>query len=102
MRKIKGCGNELCEAHKKKLTSKESETFCSKCGKTLVGVCKDCYTQLSTDADKLCVRCHAKHEDRKDKAMKVAAGFGTGALAVGGIILKYGKKVLVVATKFKV
>ncbi|MDP2750514.1 MAG: hypothetical protein Q8O89_06810 [Nanoarchaeota archaeon] len=101
MRKIKGCGNELCEAHKKKLTFKESETFCSKCGKTLVGVCKDCYTQLSADADKLCVRCHAKHEDRKDKAMKFAAGFGTGALAFGGVLLKYGSKTFAVVKKIK-
>jgi len=57
MGKIKGCGNETCEAHKKKLIYKESESFCSKCGSPLVYVCKDCYTKLSDDTAKYCVRC---------------------------------------------
>ena len=91
MEKIKGCGNESCEAHQKKLICKESEAFCSKCGRPLVYVCKDCYTQLPPDTDKYCVRCLAKHEDRKDKAKKVAAWVsgtvGTGAMAI------FGKKV---------
>ena len=38
------------------------------------------------------IRCLTKHEDRKDKAKKIAAGVGGGALAVGGVILTYGKK----------
>lgn len=101
MGKIKGCGNESCEAHKKKITYKDSETFCSKCGDSLVYICKDCYTQLSDDTENYCVRCLAKHEDRKDKAKKVAAGVGTGALAVGGVMFKYGKKAFDVAKKFK-
>ena len=101
MRKIKGCCNESCEAHKKKITYKESEAFCSKCGSPLVYVCKECHTQLSDDAKKYCVRCFAEHEDRKDKAKKVAAGVGGGALAVGGIILTYGKKAFDVAKKIK-
>ena len=101
MGKIKGCGNESCETHKKKITYKESEAFCSKCGSPLVYVCKDCHTQLPDDATKYCVRCFAEHEDRKDKAKKLAAGFGGGALAVGGFIFTYGKKVFDVAKKIK-
>ena len=101
MGKIKGCGNESCEAHKKKITYKDSETFCSKCGDSLVYICKDCYTQMPDDTEKFCVRCLAKHEDRKDKAKKVAAGVGTGALAVGGVMFKYGKKALDVVRKVK-
>lgn len=97
MGKIKGCGNESCEAHKKKINYKESDAFCSKCGSPLVYVCKDCYTQLPDDTEKYCVRCLAKHEDRKDKAKKV----GGGALAVGGIILTFGKKALDIAKKIK-
>lgn len=97
MGKIKGCGNESCEAHNKKITYKESEAFCSKCGTPLVYVCKDCYTQLPDDTEKYCVRCLAKHEDRKDKARKV----GSGALAAGGVILTFGKKALDVAKKIK-
>lgn len=101
MGKIKGCGKESCEAHKKKITYKNSEAFCSKCGSPLVYVCKDCYTQLPDDTDKYCVRCLAKHEDRKDKTKKVAAGVGGVALAVGGVILTYGKKAFDVAKKIK-
>lgn len=94
MKKNKGCCNESCEAHKKKLIYKETEAFCSKCGRPLVYVCKDCYTQLPADTDKYCVRCFAKYEDRKDKFKKVGAGVGGGALAVGGVMFKYGKKAL--------
>lgn len=101
MGKIKGCGNESCEAQKKKITYKQSEAFCSKCGSLLVYVCKDCHTQLPDDAKKYCVRCFAEHEDRKDKAKKLAAGVGGGALAVGGVIFTYGKKVFDVAKKIK-
>ena len=101
MRKIKGCGNESCESHTKKITYKESEAFCSKCGNSLVYVCKDCRTQLPDDGKKYCVRCFAEHEDRKDKAKKVAAGVGTGALAFGGVLFTYGKKAFDVAKKIK-
>lgn len=99
MRKIKGCGNESCEAHKKKITYKESEAFCSKCGSPLVYVCKECYTQLSDDAKKYCVRCSAEHDDRKDKAKKVAAR--VGALAFDSVVFTYGKKAFDVAKKIK-
>ena len=102
MGKIKGCGNEACEAFKKKITYKEAEAFCSKCGSQLVYVCKDCHTQLPDNAKKYCVRCFAEHEDRKDKAKKVAAGVGGGALALGGVMFKYGKKAFDVVKKIKV
>ncbi|WP_089610378.1 hypothetical protein [Dehalobacterium formicoaceticum] len=101
MGKIKGCGNESCEAHKKKITYKESETFCSKCGSPLVYVCKGCYTLLPDDTEKYCVRCLAKHEDRKSKVKKVAVEVGGGAVAVGGVILTFGKKAFDVAKKIK-
>ena len=56
---------------------------------------------MPDDTEKYCVRCVAKHEDRKGKAKKVAAGVGTGALAVGGVMFKYGKKAFDVVKKFK-
>lgn len=101
MGKTKGCGNESCDAHKKKLLYKKSESFCSKCGRPLVYVCKDCYTQLPADTGRYCVRCLAKHEDMKDNAKKVAAGVGSGALAVGGVIFNIGKKAHSVAKNIK-
>lgn len=101
MAKIKGCGNEACEANKKKITYKETESFCSKCGSPLVYVCKDCYTQLPDDTEKYCVRCLAKHDDRKDKAKKVIAGVGSGAAAIGLAVLAGGKKALELAKNLK-
>ncbi|HYE83732.1 MAG TPA: hypothetical protein VEG39_16405 [Clostridia bacterium] len=82
MRKIKGCGNDSCEAHKKKITYKQSEGFCSKCGSPLAYVCKDCYTQLPDDCERYCVRCLAKRADRKDKAKKIVGGVGSGVAAI--------------------
>jgi len=96
MKVTKGCGNELCMAHKKKETYKEIESFCSKCGNSLVYVCKDCYTQLQGKDEKYCVRCAAKHDDRKDKAKKVVVGV---VLTVGGVALNFGKRVISVAKK---
>ena len=101
MGSIKSCGNEACEAFKKKITYKETEGFCSKCGSVLAYVCKDCHTQLPDDTKKYCVRCLAEHEDRKDKAIKVVAGVGSGALALGGVAFKYGKKAFTVVRKIK-
>ena len=101
MKKIKGCGNESCEAHKKKRIYKESEAYCSKCGSPLVYVCKDCYTQLTSNTDKYCLRCLAEHKDRTDKIKKVAAGVGGAALTVGGVIYKYGKKAFDVVKTIK-
>ena len=101
MGKTKGCGNETCEAFKKEITYKESEKFCSKCGSVLVYVCKDCYTQLPNDDVKYCVRCFAKHEDRKDKAKKVVAGVGGGAIVGYGFVKKYGKKAFDVVKQIK-
>ena len=40
-----------------------------------------------------------EHEDRKDKAIKVVAGVGSGALALGGVAFKYGKKAFTVVRK---
>ena len=91
MGKIKGCGNESCTAQKKKITYKESETFCSKCGSPLIYVCKDCYKPLPKDTEKYCVYCRAEHEDKKHKNWKVGTVVASSALVVGGVIKKYGK-----------
>ncbi|HOZ37509.1 MAG TPA: hypothetical protein PLH64_02055 [Anaerolineaceae bacterium] len=96
MKKIKGCVNESCEAHIKKLKFKESEIFCSKCGSPLFHVCKDCFFPLPEVNDKYCVRCHAKHEDTKVKAGKVKAGVGATIASVVALALgkKFGNSVL--------
>ena len=97
MGKVKGCGDEKCVAHKKKIVYKDSESFCSKCGNSLVYVCKDCKTQMPGDSEKYCVRCLAKRKDRKDK-MKKAGG---GAVVAGGVLFTGAKKAIGIAAKMK-
>lgn len=92
MGKIKGCSNESCQARQKRITYKESEAFCSRCGTPLIHVCKECYTQLPDGGEKYCVRCRAKHEDGKDKRNKIVVAAGSAILAVGTFALTNGKK----------
>lgn len=96
MGRVKGCVNEECVTHLKKIKYKETENFCSKCGVGLVYVCKghNCYTFLEENDGTYCVRCQAKRDDNKDKVMKAAAQVGGIAVAAGGFAVKGGKKVI--------
>ena len=85
MRKNKGCSNESCQAYKKKRNYKETESFCSECGRPLVYVCKKCYKQLPTDAEIYCVRCEAEREDSKNKGIKFWGG-GVGLISGIGLV----------------
>lgn len=76
---VKGCINEKCVANKKKITYKEADQYCSKCGNKLFYVCMKCYTQLPDNSDKYCVRCRAEKQDQKDNAKK-------NALKIGGVV----------------
>ena len=89
----KGCVNEKCIAHKEKITYKESDDYCSKCGEKLFLVCKKCYKVLENSSEKYCVRCLADKEDREDKAKKVVGSIGGALLTVGGIIISKGKDI---------
>jgi len=90
MGRVKGCLNKNCLTNKKKITYKEGDDYCSKCGEKLSYVCKKCYTQLPDKLEKYCVRCLAEKEDIKNKRLKI----GGGVLAVGGTILGVGKTVI--------
>ena len=99
MKQAKGCGNDSCVANKKKITYKEDDKFCPKCGLDLVVVCKKCRIPLPVGTtDAYCVRCEADREDRKDKAVDTVKKVGSAALAVGTFAIsiasggKIGKK----------
>lgn len=84
----KGCINDNCLNNRKKISYKKDDMYCSKCGNTLVHVCKDCRIPLY-DEEVYCVRCKAEREDKKDKAaenakgaLKAAAGVASIAVAV--------------------
>lgn len=79
---VKGCGNPECEKNRKKVKFNKAEEYCPRCGKKLCYVCPDCYTVLPDESSKYCVRCEAKHKDRRDRILQGGAGV---VMAVGGI-----------------
>ena len=95
----KGCPNEECERHQKKIKMKATDEFCPKCGTRLVYVCSKCFTEIE-DIDpkhKICKLCEAKEQELKNKVAnkaKAAGGVAAGAVgAVGvGIYKRVGKK----------
>lgn len=101
MGKVKGCINEACISNQKKITFKEVENYCSKCGDKLFYVCRECYTQLPDDADKYCERCIAKKQDRKDHAKENALKIGAAIAPLGIAVIGKGEKILKVIAKFK-
>lgn len=86
-RKIKGCPNERCRAHKRKMYFKESEHKCPICGEELVYVCKKCYKIFGDGSKSLCPICDAERQDKNDKMKKIARKGGTVALGIGGIAI---------------
>lgn len=100
MKLTKGCANVNCDSHIKKVKFKNTESYCSSCGKQLVYVCNDCYKILENEYNKYCVRCNAKHDERKDKLKKYGTTAGAGAVTVGIFVAKKGKKVLDIIKPF--
>ena len=71
MGKVKGCINQDCLARQKKIKYKEMETACPKCGQKLSFVCPKCFTVLSANDVKYCIRCAEGKKDARDKVLKV-------------------------------
>lgn len=100
MRSVKGCINAACIVSQKKITYKETDDYCSKCGNKLYFVCRECYKQLPDDA-KYCERCIAKKQDRKDRVKDNALKIGGAAFAVSLAVRSKGKEVINVISKVK-
>ena len=103
MGRVKGCVNEKCIAHEKKVLYEETEEYCSKCGVKLEYVCKTkkCYTFLEKSDGKYCIKCQAKKDDRKDDAKKAALKVGGGVLAFGTLAVTKGKDIIKYIPKLK-
>lgn len=100
MGRVKGCTNEKCVAFKKKITYKETEEYCSKCGQPLSYVCKKCYTPLE-DKGKYCAIHQAEKDDKADQAKKVALGVGGAVLSAGAVVITKGKDIVKNIPKLK-
>ena len=86
MGKVKGCINQDCLARQKKTKYKGAETACPECGQKLSFVCPKCFTVLSANDGKYCIRCAEGKKDIRDKALK-AAGTAVGCIvAVVGTV----------------
>ena len=80
----KGCPNESCERHQKKIKLKASEEFCPKCGSKLIYVCSKCFRQIE-DLDpshKTCKYCDASGQQRKDAAVDKAKKVGKAGIGL--------------------
>lgn len=84
---IKGCMNEACEAHKKKVNFIAKYEFCPRCGQELSFVCKECRMKLENGSKKHCVRCESMRKDAREQLAKTVAGkIGKGASAAANVV----------------
>lgn len=93
-KRTKGCSNPDCQKAERKAKFKEEENFCPICSSELVFVCAKCHGPIDDEgpSHKICGSCEAASNDRKarviDGGKKVAAGVGSVALTVAGVLLK--------------
>ena len=90
-KRIKICPNE-CRIKKKIITYKVDDSYCRKCASPLVLVCAECYGRIEDLGPKhrICERCVAKHEARKQNVKNglkksknvVVAAAGAGVAVV--------------------
>lgn len=100
MKRIKGCENPKCSAHKTKQVFKDTDRYCTQCSCELSFVCKKCKTFIpNTPVQSLCIRCEADRQDkiakRVDTAKKIALPVvGTlGTVVLGAVkLFKPGNK----------
>ncbi len=81
----KGCPNETCDAHIKKIKWKASDNYCSKCSAKLVFICPKCFREIEDKDEKhiLCARCQ---EEIDEKKAKVVDGVKTSAKNAGKFV----------------
>ena len=80
-RRKKGCPNESCERHQKKIMLKATEEYCPKCGTKLIYVCTKCFREIE-DIDpkhRICSLCEAEGQEKKEAAVDKAKKVGKGA-----------------------
>lgn len=92
MAKVKGCTNQNCTVFKKKITSKATEEYCSKCGQPLSYVCKKCYKPIDSKG-KYCTVHQAEKDDNAHNAKKVVLKAGGAALSLGILAVTKGKDI---------
>lgn len=73
MKRIKGCINPKCSAHKASTAFTEEARYCTQCKSELSFICKKCKTAIpATPVQNLCIRCEADRQDRISKGIETA------------------------------
>ncbi len=97
----KGCPNEGCKHHEKKIKMKAEYRYCPLCGAELVYVCAKCFDEIEDlgPKHKICKRCEIEAKDKRDQVVdKVKGGAkkagGAVAAAGGAVVMGIGAKVL--------
>ncbi len=91
----KGCPNEECSQHYKKIKMKSEYMYCPICGSELVYVCSKCFDEIedSGPKHKICKRCEIEAKEKRDKVVANVKGAGiTIATGVGKALLTDAKK----------
>lgn len=96
-KRIKICPNE-CRIKKKIITYKVDDSYCRKCASPLVLVCAECYGRIEDLGPKhrICERCVAKHEARKQNVkngLKKSKKVVVAAAGAGTVVVKAAPKV---------
>ncbi len=93
----KGCPNESCERHQKKIMLKATEEYCPKCGTKLIYVCAKCFREIE-DIDskhRICSLCEAEGQEKKDAAAGKAKNAGKAVVGVvAPVIIAAGGKIV--------
>ena len=97
----KGCPNEECTQHIKKVKMKSEYAHCPVCGTKLVYVCAKCFHEIEDLGPKhrACKHCEVEAKEKRDQVVdKVKAGAkkaGGAVVAAGGaVVVGIGAKVL--------
>ncbi len=92
----KGCVNPECVMCQKKEYAHKDDSFCPKCGASLLFVCEQCHTVLDDGTTRLCICCQAKKDDakerRKDVFNKVSAGAIAAVATISSVVAAITKK----------
>ena len=90
----KGCPNEGCKQHEKKIKMKADYGFCPICGSELVYVCTKCFDEIEDlgPKHKICKHCEIEAKDKRDQVVEKVKG---GAKKASGAVVAAGGAVVV-------
>lgn len=86
---MKGCTNENCVARKRKIVFRDTDRFCTRCGKPLSYVCRNCWKELPDDTQLYCSECTEKKQNSRNWLDAIAEN----SKHVGESLTETGKRV---------